>query len=97
MSFFNLLEDTTVVHLTSIFPKTDLVLPSKINEVLTTSLNQITPVSSSSDISYAYYLKDIKLIEDNLEFRFGNYKNALSPVVFTYSDLIKSPQGKLIK
>ena len=53
--------------------------------------------SSSSDIFYAYYLKDIKLIEDNLEFRFGNYRNALSPVVFTYSDLIKSPQGKLIK
>jgi len=55
------------------------------------------PGSSSSDIFYAYYLKDIKLIEDNLEFRFGNYRNALSPVVFTYSDLIKSPQGKLIK
>ena len=46
---------------------------------------------------YTYFLEDIKLIEDNLEFRFGNYENALSPVVFTYSDLIKSPQGKLIK
>jgi len=55
------------------------------------------PGSSSSDIFYAYYLEDIKLIEDNLEFRFGNYKNTVSPVVFTYSDLIKSPQGKLIK
>ena len=55
------------------------------------------PGSSSSDIFYAYYLEDIKLIEDNLEFRFGNYKNTVSPVVFTYNDLIKSPQGKLIK
>ena len=55
------------------------------------------PGSSSSYIFYTYYLKDIKLIEDNLEFRLGNYKNALSPFVFTYSDLIKSPQGKLIK
>jgi|SaaInlStandDraft_1057018.scaffolds.fasta_scaffold01648_13 hypothetical protein len=49
-------------------------------------------------LSYAsYYLEDIKLIEDNLEFRLGNYKDTLSPVVFTYNDLIKSPQGKLIK
>ena len=45
---------------------------------------------------FEYFLEDIKLLEDKLEFRFGNYKNALSPVVFTYNDLIKSPQGKLI-
>jgi len=47
--------------------------------------------------TFKYFLEDIKLIEDKLEFRFGNYKNTLSPVVFTFNDLIKSPQGKLIK
>lgn len=47
--------------------------------------------------TFKYFLEDIKLIEDKLEFRFGNYKDTLSPVVFTYNDLIKSPQGKLIK
>lgn len=47
--------------------------------------------------TFKYFLEDIKLIEDKLEFRFGNYKDTLSPVVFTYNDLIKSPQGKLTK
>jgi len=43
---FNLLEDTIVVLLISISQKMELVLPSKTNEVLTTSLNQIIPVLS---------------------------------------------------
>ena len=43
---FNLLEDTIVVLLTSMFQKMELALPSKISEVLTTSLNQITQVLS---------------------------------------------------
>jgi hypothetical protein len=43
---FSSLEDTTVVHSTLIFPKMELVLPSRINEVPTTSLNQITQVLS---------------------------------------------------
>ena len=47
--------------------------------------------------TFKYFLEDIRLIEDKLEFRLGNYKDTLSPVVFTYNDLIKSPQGKLIK
>lgn len=58
---------------------------------------KLFPGSSSSDNIYAYYLDDVKLIENNLEFRLGNYKDTLSPVVFTYDDLIESPQGKLIK
>ncbi len=43
---FNLLEDTTVVHSISMFQKTDLVHPSKTNEVPITSLNPIIPVSN---------------------------------------------------
>ena len=43
---FSLLEDTIVVLSTSIFQKTDLAHPSKINEVPITSLNLITPVSN---------------------------------------------------
>jgi hypothetical protein len=36
MEIFNLLGDTIAVHSISIFPKMELVLPSKINEVLIT-------------------------------------------------------------
>jgi len=43
---FNSLEGIIVVLLTSIFPKTDLVHPSKINEVPIISLNQIIQVLS---------------------------------------------------
>ena len=46
METFNLLEDTIVVLSTSISQKMGLVLPSRINEVPITSLNQITPVSN---------------------------------------------------
>ena len=46
METFNLLEETIVVLSTSIFQKTDLAHPSKINEVPITSLNPIIPVSN---------------------------------------------------
>ena len=46
MVTFNLLEGIKVVLLTLMFPKMDLVHPSKIKEVPITSLNQIIPVSN---------------------------------------------------
>ena len=55
---------------------------------------------------WQYYFKDIKSIEEKFEFRLGNFgtKNSdgtknisLSPFAYSYNDLIKSPQGKLVK
>ena len=46
MVTFNLLEGVKVVHSISMFQKTDLVHPSKTNEVPITSLNPIIPVSN---------------------------------------------------
>ena len=64
-----------------------------------------------SESSSSYYFEDIKLIEDKFEFRLGrfvssdisspsekyNYDTGLSPFAYSYNDLIKSPQGKLVK
>lgn len=53
-----------------------------------------------------FYFNDIKSIEEKFEFRLGNFgtKNSdgtinisLSPFAYSYNDLIKSPQGKLVK